>query len=212
MKFKMVRFLGAVTIALLLAGCGAQSEEEPVTDNLKAQSEETVSAETESSSSDAASAPEEEPSADKNLISEDEAKSIALRDAGLTEDQTSGIRIKLDKDDGVRQYEVEFYADDKEYDYEIDAVSGDILSKDTDIEDDFKKSGASDAAISEDEAKKIALEKVSGAGESDIKIHQDKDDGRVVYEGKIVYKERKYEFEIDAVNGKILEWEEESVK
>lgn len=212
MKFKMVRFLGAVTIALLLAGCGAQSEEEPVTDNLKAQSEETVSAETESSSSDVASVPEEEPSADKNLISEDEAKSTALKDAGLTEDQTSGIRIKLDKDDGVRQYEVEFCAGDKEYDYEIDAVSGDILSKDTDIEDDFKKSGASDAAISEDEAKKIALEKVSGVGESDIKIHQDKDDGRVVYEGKIVYKERKYEFEIDAVNGKILEWEEESVK
>lgn len=212
MKFKMVRFLGAVTIALLLAGCGAQSEETPVSDNRNAQSEETASAETESSSSDAALAPEEEPSADKNLISEDEAKKIALKDAGLTEDQTSGIRIKLDKDDGVRQYEVEFYADDKEYDYEIDAVSGDILSKDTDIKDDFKKSGASDAAISEDEAKKIALEKVSGAGESDIKIHQDKDDGRVVYEGKIVYKERKYEFEIDAVNGKILEWEEESVK
>lgn len=211
MKLKMACFLGVVTIALLLAGCGAKSEEMPQTDDSKAQSEEVVPAEAKPSSTDATSAPKEESSADNNLISEDEAKSIALKDAGITEDQMSGIRIRLDRDDGVRQYEVEFYAGDKEYDYEIDAVSGDILGKDADIEDDFKKSGTSETAISEDEAKKIALEKVSGASEDDIRIHQDKDDGKVVYEGKIIYKEREYEFEIDAASGNILEWEEESV-
>lgn len=207
MKLKTVKIIGAVTLALLLAGCGSGTEETPPTDNSAAQSEETVPAQEEA----AASVSEEESSADQNLIPEEEAKGIALKDARLTEGQISGIRIRLEKDDGIQQYEVEFYAGDKEYDYEIDAVSGNILSKDMDIEDDFKKSGSSDAAISEEQAKKTALEKVPGAGDNDIKIHLDKDDGKTVYEGSIIYKDRKYEFEIDAESGKILDWEEESV-
>ncbi len=212
MKLKMAKFMSVVTIALLLAGCGAKSEETPIPDDSEVQSEEAVSEKAESASSGVASVSEAEPSVDESLIPENEAKSIALKDAGITEDQTSGIRVKLERDDGVQQYEVEFYAGDKEYDYEIDAVTGNILNKDMDIEDDFQKSGASDASISEDEARKIALNEVSGAGENDIRIHQDKDDGRTIYEGTIVYKERKYEFEIDANSGKILEWEEESLK
>ena len=212
MKLKMAKFMSVVTIALLLAGCGAKSEETPIPDDSEVQSEEAVSEKVESASSGVASVSEAEPSVDESLISENEAKSIALKDAGITEDQTSGIRVKLERDDGVQQYEVEFYAGDKEYDYEIDAVTGNILNKDMDIEDDFQKSGTSDASISEGEARKIALNEVSGAGENDIRIHQDKDDGRTIYEGTIIYKERKYEFEIDANSGKILEWEEESLK
>lgn len=212
MKLKMAKFMSVVTIALLLAGCGAKSEETPIPDDSEVQSEEAVSEKAESASSGDASVSEAEPSVDESLISENEAKSIALKDAGITEDQTSGIRVKLERDDGVQQYEVEFYAGDKEYDYEIDAVTGNILNKDMDIEDDFQKSGTSDASISEGEARKIALNEVSGAGENDIRIHQDKDDGRTIYEGTIIYKERKYEFEIDANSGKILEWEEESLK
>ena len=212
MKLKMAKFMSVVTIALLLAGCGAKSEETPIPDDSEVQSEEAVSEKAESASSGVASVSEAEPSVDESLISENEAKSIALKDAGITEDQTSGIRVKLERDDGVHQYEGEFYAGDKEYDYEIDAVTGNILNKDMDIEDDFQKSGTSDASISEGEARKIALNEVSGAGENDIRIHQDKDDGRTIYEGTIIYKERKYEFEIDANSGKILEWEEESLK
>lgn len=211
MKLKTVKIISTVMLALLLAGCGKGTQETPTSDDSAVRSEENVPAQEEAAASGAASVSEEESSADQNLIPEEEAKGIALKDAGLTEGQISGIRIRLEKDDGIQQYEVEFYAGDKEYDYDIDAVSGNILSKDMDIEDDFKKSGTSDAAISEEEAKKTALKKVSGAGENDIKIHLDKDDGKAVYEGSIIYKDREYEFEIDAESGKILDWEEESV-
>lgn len=211
MRFKTVKLLGIAVIALLIAGCGAKAEETPQPDASDIQSEEAVPSQAESASSNVVSVSEAESSANSNLISEDEAKNIALQDAGLTEDGISGIRIRLEKDDGIQQYEVEFYAGDKEYDYEIDAVSGNILSKDMDIEDDFQSTGSLNVSVSEEQAKKTALKEVSGAGENDIKIHLDKDDGKAVYEGSIVYKERKYEFEIDAESGKILEWEEESV-
>ena len=37
------------------------------------------------------------------------------------------------------------------------------------------------------------------------------DDGRLIYEGKIIYNDREYEFEIDAATGAVLDWESESV-
>ncbi|MCQ4635563.1 PepSY domain-containing protein [Anaerovorax odorimutans] len=66
--------------------------------------------------------------------------------------------------------------------------------------------------IGEQKAKEIALKKVDGAKESDItKFKLDRDDGRQEYEGEIIYKDREYDFEIDAVSGEILSWEDEAV-
>ena len=56
---------------------------------------------------------------------------------------------------------------------------------------------------------KTALGKVSGATERDIRIGLDYDDGRYKYEGDIIYNGIEYDFEIDADNGKIIEWSEE---
>ena len=58
-----------------------------------------------------------------------------LSHAGLTADQVTFVRSKLDRDDGRLMYDVEFYTSDyKEYDYEIDAATGEILSYDYDAE------------------------------------------------------------------------------
>ena len=62
--------------------------------------------------------------------------------------------------------------------------------------------------ISKEEAKKIALAKVPGAEK--IQIKRDIEDGKPVYEGEIHYNNVEYEFEIDAVTGKILDWEEDA--
>lgn len=52
---------------------------------------------------------------------------------------------------------------------------------------------------------------MEGASEKDLRIHKDVDDGKDIYEGSIVYNEREYEFEIDAVSGDVLEWDSESI-
>lgn len=67
--------------------------------------------------------------------------------------------------------------------------------------------------ITEQEAKQIALKKVPGATENDIKkFKKDTDDSIMEYEGELHYNGMEYEFEINAYDGTILEWDEEPIK
>ncbi len=149
-------------------------------------------------------------------ITEAEAKAAALADAGVNEEDVSRIRVKKDLDDGRHIYEVEFYVDRQEYDYDIDASTGTILSKDYDIDDDFYRGqnqntqgNSQSDVISEDEAIQIVLDRIEGASASDVWMKLDYDDGRVYYEGDVYYGQKEYEFEMDAYTGEILEWSEE---
>lgn len=68
-------------------------------------------------------------------LTAEEAKAIALKHAGLRSDQVKGLRAEFDVDDGIPEWEVEFYADGMEYDYEIHAETGKILSWDKERDD-----------------------------------------------------------------------------
>lgn len=65
-------------------------------------------------------------------ITEEEARQIALDNAGFTADQVQRLRTEFEIDDGIRQYDVQFYEGDWEYEYEIEAQTGRILSFDKD--------------------------------------------------------------------------------
>lgn len=73
-----------------------------------------------------------------NYIGVDKAKSIALKDAGVSAASASFTKAKLDRDDGLRVYEIEFFTSSKEYEYEINAATGKIIDKDIDVNDDFE--------------------------------------------------------------------------
>ena len=62
-------------------------------------------------------------------IGEEAALGIALEDAGLSESDVNVVRCGLDYDDGRTEYEIEFYKDRTEYDYTLDAFTGEILEK-----------------------------------------------------------------------------------
>ena len=79
--------------------------------------------------------PAETKPAKTKKLSADEAKAIALKHAGLTADQVKGLRAEYDRDDGMPEYEVEFRVGNWEYDYEIHAETGKILSWDKEIDD-----------------------------------------------------------------------------
>ena len=67
-----------------------------------------------------------------SYIGVDAAKSAALSHAGIS--NSSGVtfgKAKLENDDGYTLYEIEFYANGMEYDYNIDAFSGAVLEYDS---------------------------------------------------------------------------------
>ena len=149
-------------------------------------------------------------------IGEDAALQAALEAAGVSESDASRLRISKDRDDGRVVYEIRFDVDQTEYDYDVLASDGQILSSDVELrnddrddDDDRNRGSNAGVAISREEAIDIALAKVSGATESDIKIELDHDDGRYKYEGDIIYERVEYDFEIDANSGDVLEWSEE---
>lgn len=143
-------------------------------------------------------------------ISADEAKAIAAQHAGVKAADIHRIHVKSDDDHGRWIYEVEFWTNATEYDYDIAQDSGEILKYSADHKG-YRHHGRSqpNAAVSLGEAKAKALSRVPGAGDSNIHIRKDYDDGRLTYDGKIIYGGVEYDFEIDAATGNILEWEED---
>lgn len=70
-------------------------------------------------------------------ISVDQAKQTALDHAGFTADQVRFSSAKLDNDNNEKpEYEIEFYVGKMEYDYDIDAVTGEILDFSKEYDDD----------------------------------------------------------------------------
>lgn len=163
--------------------------------------------------------PKSQTTGQSTSITADQAKEKALAHAGLTSSQVTFVKAKLDWDDGRQVYEVEFYDGNyKEYDYEIDAATGTVVKYDYDAEYSIPnqssggQSSQSSQGITADQAKEKALSQVPGATTSDIYgFKADYDDGRIQYEGKIIYNGMEYEFEIDGYSGSIREWESEPV-
>ena len=121
----------------------------------------------------------------------------------------------LEFDDGRAVYDVDFWSSNREYDYEIDPQTGEILSYDYDAEDyaPQKLSTGNSSAITEAKAKEIAVAQVSGATVDDIREWEaDYDDGRLEYEGKIYDADTEYEFTIDGYSGSIISWETEPLR
>ena len=157
-------------------------------------------------------------------IGKDAALEAALQDAGVTKEEATRLKTSKDRDDGRMIYEIQFDANGTEYDYEIAAEDGTILTADTEsvasntaaqngqqnnTQNNQSQSAGANVAVSQEQAMQTALERVSGATESDIRMELDNDDGQYKYEGDIIYDQREYEFEIDANTGVILEWSEE---
>ena len=65
-------------------------------------------------------------------ITAEEAQAIALTHAGFTADQVRFLRTEPELRDRVPHYDVEFQEGRWEYDYEIHAETGEILSFDRD--------------------------------------------------------------------------------
>lgn len=153
-----------------------------------------------------------------DYITAEKAKEVALNHAGVKAADAIFVKAGLDWDDGRVRYEVEFYSGNTEYDYEIDATSGSVLSYDQDWDDFSLKTTSSsgsgststgssiDGLISQDKAVEIAKAQAP-SGATLVKCKLDRDDGRYVYEVELRSGRTEYDFEINAVTGAIVDWD-----
>lgn len=70
-------------------------------------------------------------------IGRDAALEVALGDAGVNESDATRLRVSEDRDDGRKVYEIRFDVEDKEYDYEIQASDGAIISSDIETVENY---------------------------------------------------------------------------
>lgn len=78
---------------------------------------------------------------DKSYIGKDKALEIALSDAGVS--SVTWSEVEMDYDDGFMTYEVEFTYNNREYDYEINAITGDVLESNREYDDDANANSGS---------------------------------------------------------------------
>ncbi len=151
------------------------------------------------------------------LIGKEKAKSIAINDANTTESKVNGLEIEIDTERGIIVYEVEFSVGYKEYDYDINAKTGEIIFEKVDIDadpDDYvskdnnlNNNSNNNSYIGKEKAKSIAF-KDAGVKESnvyEVEVEFDKDDGVYSYEIEFKSGNKEYSYDIDAKSGKILE-------
>ena len=135
------------------------------------------------------------------------AKEIALKHAGISGNVTI-LKETLDGDDYPPVYEIEFYKDGTEYEYEIHAQTGAVLKSDREREQvSSSASSSSGPSIQASKAKEIAL-KHAGVSASSIKEYKcelDEENDRLVSEIEFYSNGVEYDYVISASDGSILE-------
>ncbi len=206
-KGKLAVFLLAALF--VLGGCGNSGGN----DTNQAQSSSETSAPTTSSVSEEQSASTQaqqqtdDNTSDQGEISRERALEIAMADAEVSSDNAREVKAERDEDDGIPIYDIEFETEYGDYDYEVAINGGKIVGADYEVEEEWARR-QNGSAVSADDVKKIAQEKVPGVSEGDIKVwkESDDDDDEDRYEGKFRYDSIKYEFEVDASTGIIIDW------
>lgn len=169
---------------------------------------------------------------ESGYIGKEKAQQIALTDANVSNPEMT--KVEMDYDDGVMVYEVEFYKNNVEYDYEINATTGAIVKKEKDSEhvtqstnqssnnqstnnqssnnqSTNQTTSSSSNQISQEKAKSIAKKHAGANNVSQEKIHLDFDDGIYKYEYEFVSGNYKYDYEINASTSYIIKNEKEYV-
>ena len=81
-------------------------------------------------------------------ISAAKAKEIALSHAGISAAEASFSQAELDTDDGTKVYHIEFTSGGVEYEYEINARTGAVISADKEAADDHTDDNNTQASVS----------------------------------------------------------------
>ena len=174
---------------------------------------------------------------DSAYIGVEAAKSAAFVHAGLDAAQVTMGEVDFDYEDGRMVYELEFYANGAEYEYDIDASTGAVVKSSheggrTQTSSSVGSGGASGSAPSGSgggtaqtgaggssspdigsEAALAAALNHAGVSQDQVyglEVKQEYDDGRLEYEIEFKTGGWEYEYTISAADGTILDYERDN--
>ncbi len=141
-------------------------------------------------------------SGQQGLLDLETVKALALADAGVKADTAVFTESELEWEDGVQVYDLEFRTSEAEYDYEINAVTGAIISKDA--EGRWNNQGG---PVDLEGAKAVALADagVKAADAVFRKSELEWEDGVKVYDIEFYTSKAEYDYEINASTGAVLD-------
>ena len=151
---------------------------------------------------------------EKKYIGRDAAKAAAFAHAGVTEETVTRATVEMDMDDGVMVYDVEFTADCWEYEYEIHAVDGTVLTSEKEFDGEQQQTPQKpDGDIGKDLAVQTALQHASLSRDqvTNLRCERDEDDGKAYYEVTFCAGGYEYEYEVGAYEPRVLSFDKETM-
>lgn len=208
MKKLAILCAAALLCGGVLAGCGSDSNT-PVTEPATSNASQAIT-DSQSSVPQAATpqnpeaATSQTPGTTSSNMGQDEIIEKAKAAVNVTE--ATVVKCKLEYDDGVQIYDVELVSGSTRYDLELDAATGAVREQQ---QEQITTGTATSGSISADDALAAARKAAGISGGTVVKNHFDYDDGRAVYEIELSDNGVKYELEIDATTGAVLEQSQE---
>ena len=149
----------------------------------------------------------------QNFIGQGKAEAIALKHAGVRRKDVQHIFTKMDHDYGKVEYDIEFWARNREYSYDIHAITGQVVSSNYEILNQSNdvphnaNTGMGETQISVEKAKSIALRNagINPSTAQFIHVEYDYEDGFPEYDLEWYVGRMKYEYTVRATDGMITE-------
>ena len=146
-----------------------------------------------------------------------EAEAIATAHAQVESTEVTRFHTELDYDGGVYKYEIEFVSGGAEYEYKVNAKTGEILHSKVEEKPTAQEPAsatqqpATTEKLTREQAQEIALKHAGLTKDqvSRLQVEFDYDDGRPEYSVEFRYNGWEYDYEIHAQTGKILDWDKE---
>ena len=158
------------------------------------------------------------PASGSEYIGIDAALEAALAHAKLTSEEVFVYSVHRERDDGLVYYNVEFGWDGKEYEYEINAYTGEVESWQldrSDLEDRIAAISGNEldlsACVSVEQAKAAALDH-AGYKEyetKDLKTSLEIENNKLVYDIEFRAGSYEYDYKVDASSGLVIMLEKE---
>lgn len=138
-------------------------------------------------------------------ITKDDAEIIAIENEQLNPNEIYNLHTKKTNYNNIDVYMVEFDANDNEYEYNIEVSTGDVISRECELEERYYKN-LKGSPITENDIFKIIKQHVPEVDSKGIYYRLKNEDGYIQYEGYVNIDDSRYEFTIDKNTGVIVEW------